>query len=115
MPNGLYFTTGQAAQQLNASQAQIRALCESGAIEVETTPGRQYRIPAGELARLRREGLPPLARPLPTESGPLARNGKVPRGNSPLLAAPSDEVINSAEEVVRLEMRRESLDPSTAS
>ena len=56
MPSTLYFTTGQTAQQLGASQAQIRALCESGAVEAETTPGGQYRIPAGELARLQREG-----------------------------------------------------------
>lgn len=99
MANSLYFTTGQAAQQLNASQAQIRALCESGAIEVETTPGGQYRIPAGELARLRRDGLPPLARPLPDDSRPTARNGRSHRANAELLAEPSSELVNAFEEV----------------
>jgi hypothetical protein len=46
---------------------------------------------------------------MPTESGPLARSGKVPRGNSPLLAPPSGDVIDSAEEVVRLENQVKSL------
>lgn len=99
MPGSLYYTTGQAAQQLNASQAQIRALCESGAVETATTPGGQYRIPAGELARLRREGLPPLARPLPEESRPPARNGRSRRGDLELLADPSSELVSAVENV----------------
>ncbi len=97
MANNLYFTTGQAAQQLGASQAQIRALCESGAIERETTSGGQYRIPASELARLQRDGLPAIPRPLPDESRRAARNG---RSRHPeLLAEPSSEVVNAVEEV----------------
>ena len=99
MPSSLYFTTGQAAQQLSASQAQIRALCESGAIEAETTPGGQYRIPAPELARLQRDGLPPIPRPLPDESRPAARNGRTRHGNLELLAEPSSEVVSAVEEV----------------
>jgi excisionase family DNA binding protein len=111
MPSTLYFTTGQAAQQLSASQAQIRALCESGVVEAETTPGGQYRIPAGELARLQREGLPPIPRPLPTESVPPPGNGTDGRhGHSELLAEPSDEVVSAADEVAitrsRLEKRK---------
>src|ERR1017187_7867163 len=97
MPNSLYFTTGQAAQQLGASQAQIRALCESGAIERETTSGGQYRIPASELARLQRDGLPAIPRPLPDESRPAARNGRT--RHPELLAEPSSEVVNAVEEV----------------
>jgi hypothetical protein len=107
MPNGLYFTTGQAAQQLNASQAQIRALCESGAVEVETTPGGQYRIPAGELARLRRDGLPPLARPLPDASKPTAGNGRSHRSSLELLADPSRELVSAVEEVTITERQLE--------
>ncbi|MGD0777544.1 MAG: helix-turn-helix domain-containing protein [Candidatus Solibacter sp.] len=97
MANNLYFTTGQAAQQLGASQAQIRALCESGAIERETTSGGQYRIPASELARLQRDGLPAIPRPLPDESRPAARNGRT--RHPELLAEPSSEVVNAVEEV----------------
>src|ERR1019366_7627360 len=103
MPNSLYFTTGQAAQQLNASQAQIRALCESGAVEAETTPGGHYRIPASELARLQRDGLPPIPRPLPDESRPAARNGRTGHGNPELLAEPSSEVVSAVEEVILVE------------
>lgn len=99
MNSSLYFTTGQAAQQLSASQVQIRALCESGAIEVETTPGGQYRIPASELARLQRDGLPQIPRPLPDESRPAARNGRTRHGNPELLAEPSSEVVSAVEEV----------------
>ena len=99
MPNSLYFTTGQAAHQLSASQAQIRALCESGAVEAETTPGGQYRIPAHELARLQRDGLPPIPRPLPDESRPAVRNGRTRHGNPELLAEPSSEVVSAVEEV----------------
>jgi hypothetical protein len=84
-------------------------LCDAHAIKAETTPGGHLRVAAAEVERLKRDGLPPLPRPLPTELGPLAGNGKVPRGNSPLLAAPSEEVIDSAEEVVRLENEVKSL------
>src|SRR5579862_568114 len=106
MPTRGYFTTGQAAQQLSTSQAQIRALCESGAVEAKTTPGGQYRIPAGELERLKRDGLPPIPRPLPDESKTAARNGRFRHGNL-LLAAPSDEVVSAVEEVAITERQLE--------
>ncbi|MGB9454975.1 MAG: hypothetical protein WCB12_02965 [Bryobacteraceae bacterium] len=105
----LFFSTGQVARQLGTTLANVRALCDAHAIKAETTPGGHLRVAAAEVERLKRDGLPPLPRPLPTESGPLARNGKVPRGNSPLLAAPSEEVIDSAEAVVRLENEVKSL------
>ena len=105
----LFFSTGQVARQLGTTLANVRALCDAHAIKAETTPGGHLRVAAAEVERLKRDGLPPLPRPLPTELGPLAGNGKVPRGNSPLLAAPSEEVIDSAEEVVRLENEVKSL------
>jgi excisionase family DNA binding protein len=107
MPSSLYFTTGQAAQQLGASQAQIRALCESGAVEAETTLGGQYRIPAGELSKLLRDGLPPIPRPLPDETRPAARNGQTRHGNPKLLAEPSSEVVSAVEEVTITERQLE--------
>src|SRR5450755_1433749 len=100
MATSLYFTTGQAAQQLAASQAQIRALCEAGAVESESTPGGQYRIPAGEVERLKRAGLPSVPRPLPQETAPAARNGRTRHGHPELLADPSQNVVTAAEEVV---------------
>jgi len=105
----LFFSTGQVARQLGTTLANVRALCDAHAIKAETTPGGHLRVAAAEVERLKRDGLPLLPRPLPTESGPLARNGKVPRGNSPLLAPPSGKVIDSAEEVVRLENQVKSL------
>ena len=105
----LFFSTGQVARQLGTTLANVRALCDAHAIKAETTPGGHLRVAAAEVARLKRDGLPPLPRPLPTESGPLARDGRVPRGSSFLLAPPSGEVIDSAEEVVRLENEVKSL------
>jgi hypothetical protein len=105
----LFFSTGQVARQLGTTLANVRALCDAHAIKAETTPGGHLRVAAAEVERLKRDGLPPLPRPLPTELGPLAGNGKVPRGNSPLLAPPSGEVIDSAEEVVCLENEVKSL------
>ena len=37
------------------------------------TDGRQWRIPAREVERLKREGLPPVPRPMPGD-GPVTRN-----------------------------------------
>src|SRR5580698_1670845 len=100
MATSLYFTTGQAAHQLGASQAQIRALCESGAVESESTRGGQYRIPAGEVERLKRAGLPTMPRPLPQEGAPAARSGHMRHGHPQLLADPSEIAVTAAEDVV---------------
>jgi hypothetical protein len=100
MATSLYFTTGQAAHQLSASQAQIRALCESGAVESESTAGGQYRIPAGEVERLKRTGLPTLPRPLPQEGASVTRNGPPRHGHPQLLADPSQVAVTAAEDVV---------------
>ena len=100
MPTSLYFTTGQAAHQLGASQAQIRALCEGGSIASELTVGGQFRISAGEVERLRRTGLPSVPRPLPQEGILAARNGRARHGHPELLADPSQDVVTAAEDVV---------------
>jgi len=100
VPTSLYFTTGQAAHQLGASQAQIRALCEGGSIASELTVGGQFRISAGEVERLRRTGLPSVPRPLPQEGIAAARNGRARRSHPELLADPSQDVVTAAEDVV---------------
>lgn len=99
-----FFSTGQAARELGITQTKVRALCESEAIDSVCTSGGQYRISKDEIERLKREGLPPIPRPLPEAvhtrevSRPRSNRGEVA-----LLAAPSKVVINSAEEVVCLE------------
>ena len=50
-------------------------MCESGVMVSETTPGGHLRIPKSEVKRFKRDGLPPIPRPLPTESAPPAMNG----------------------------------------
>jgi excisionase family DNA binding protein len=71
----LFYSTGQVARQLGTTQAAVRTLCESGVMASETTRGGHLRIPELEVKRFKRDGLPPIPRPLPTESAPSARNG----------------------------------------
>lgn len=64
----LFYSTGQVAQQLGVTLPTVRALCENGVIEAERTPGGQWRVRASEIERLKRDGLPPVPRPLPIEA-----------------------------------------------
>ncbi len=63
----LFYSTGQVARELGTTQAAIRVLCESGVMASDTTPGGHIRIPESEVKRFKRDGLPPIPRPLPTE------------------------------------------------
>jgi hypothetical protein len=55
-------------------------------------------VPASEVERLQRDGLPPIPRPLPTESAPPASNGTADRhGHPEFLAEPSDAVVSAAD------------------
>jgi excisionase family DNA binding protein len=65
----LYYSTGQVARQLGVTLPTVRALCENHVIAAQTTPGGQWRVPAAEVERLKRDGLPPIPRPLPREPG----------------------------------------------
>ena len=92
----LFYSTGQVARQLGTTLATIRILCENRVLAAETTPGGHWRVPASEVERLKRDGLPPIPRPLPTESAPPESNGTDGRhGHPELLAAPSDEVVSA--------------------
>src|SRR5712671_240692 len=96
----LFYSTGQVARQLGTTLAAIRILCENRVIAAETTPGGHLRVPASEVERLKRDGLPPIPRPLPTESAPPASNGTAGRRVRPeLLGEPSDEVVSAADQV----------------
>lgn len=64
------YRTGQAAKLLNTSSHHIRRLCETGRIDAELTEGNQWRIPASEVDRLQREGLPPIPQTLERNPAP---------------------------------------------
>jgi hypothetical protein len=81
----LFYSTGQVARQLGTTLAAIRVLCENRVIAAETTPGGHLRVPASEVGRLKRDGLPPIPRPLPTERAPSASNGTAGRLGQPEL------------------------------
>jgi excisionase family DNA binding protein len=108
--NHLFYSTGQVARQLDTSLAAIRALCENHVIAAETTAGGHWRVPAAEVERLKRDGLPPIPRPLPTESARPARHGTVTRQEDPDFLEESDEVAFAADQVAisrsRLENRK---------
>lgn len=107
MPDSFY-RSGQAAKQLGVSSYHIRRLCEVGEITAELTAGQQWRIPASEIARLRREGVPDI--PVESDAGDDDSTNassetdpdELPDG---LLAAPSVELIEAAEEVKIVESR----------
>jgi len=101
----VYYSTGQTARELGVTQAKVRALCESGAIESTCTAGGQRRISTAEVERLRSEGLPSIPRPLPDQDREAVKNkaGRSRHTEAALLDEPSEAVIDSAEEVVCLE------------
>jgi excisionase family DNA binding protein len=91
----LFYTTGQMAGELKVSDRTIRNLCTAGIIKASRSPGGHFRIDAVELQRLKQlESLPAI--PRATISGNGARQGK--RNPNELLAEPSTEVIESAED-----------------
>src|SRR5215469_10365529 len=98
MPDA-YYSVGQAARLLGVSQYMIRSLIEAGAIAAESTPGGQRRIPAAELDRVKRDGLPVVARAMPIQDA--SRHGS--NGARRLLATPSATVADSAEKALESE------------
>jgi hypothetical protein len=97
---GLFYSTGQVARQLGTTAAAVRVLCENRAIASETSPGGHWRIPASEVERLKREGLPPIPRPLPNPSARSPENGTSNgHGCAEFVEEPSDEVALAADRV----------------
>jgi excisionase family DNA binding protein len=96
----LFYSTGQVARQLGTTQAAVRLLCENRVIPAETTSGGQWRVPAAEVERLEREGLPPIPRPLPAENSLTAGNGRAGRRvHSRFPAESSGKVVIAADQV----------------
>ena len=97
----LYYSTGQAARELGTSLALIRVLCETHVIQAETTPGGHLRVSASVVERLKREGLPQVPRPLPTETSPPPRDAPDSNYDHPdYPAEQSDDVAYAADQVV---------------
>jgi excisionase family DNA binding protein len=99
------YTTGRAARELRVSQNRLRALCQAGMIAARATPGGHFRIPKSEIERLRRDGVPdpPPATPVEPQAEPVNLPTINPHRHPVLLAEPSEQAINSADEVVQLE------------
>ncbi len=102
----MFFSTGQAAQELGITQAKLRALCQAKAIPTEITEGGQFRISKQDVERFKRDGLPALPRPMPATNTPgdsnASRPGRNGRRHPALLAEPSEHVVSAAENVVIL-------------
>jgi hypothetical protein len=62
-----FYRTGDVAQQLGISPYTLRCLCEFGLVEARQSPSGQWKVPGAELARLKREGIPPLPSAAPDE------------------------------------------------
>lgn len=107
-----FYRIGQASKQLGVSSYHLRRLCQAGAIEAEQTSGNQWRVPISEVERLQRDGVPPIPQIVDAEpeeddaeeDRPPARvSDRRPRDG--LYAAPSDGVIDAAEDVAITENR----------
>src|SRR5260370_1624291 len=92
--------SGQVGGRPGTTLATIRTLCESHGIASETTPGGHLRVPAAEVERLKKSGVPAIPRRLPTASAPPARTGTANHDDEPeFLALPSDEVALAGDQV----------------
>ena len=90
-----FFTTGQVAKPPKVTDQTIRNLCQKGLITASRSAGGHYRIAPTELERLKAlESLPAVPRATLT----VASGNGTNRGKNELLAPPSDEVVESAEE-----------------
>jgi excisionase family DNA binding protein len=111
----LFYSTGQVARQLGTTLATIRVLCENHLITAETTAGGHWRVPSSEVERLKRDGLPPIPRPLPS-------NGTAPAGNrtrrndfhpepfddrSPEVASAANDVVITRSKLEKRKIERE--------
>jgi excisionase family DNA binding protein len=107
MPEASY-RTGQVAKMLGLSSYQVRRLAETGMIDTEYS-GKQWRVPAAEVDRLLKEGIPEIPANGTRAENPTPAKPSNSQPSNGLLAPPSDVVVNAAEEVVVLENEVRSL------
>jgi excisionase family DNA binding protein len=108
MPEASY-RTGQVAKMLGLSSYQIRRLVETGLVDAEYSGGKQWRVPAAEVDRLLKEGIPEIPANGTGAENPAPAKPPNAQSSNGLLAPPSDAVVNAAEEVVVLENEVRSL------
>ena len=65
VPSKRWFETAEVAKELGVKPATIRGRCSAGLIAAEKW-GKEWKIPAVEMERLKRDGLPPLPKPAET-------------------------------------------------
>ena len=112
------FSTGQAALALGISSYKVRTLCAAGAIDGELTGTGRWRIPARELRRLQKHGIPEVPREpadssdvkADDEEAPQSVNGTGPAPKPALYGPPSKGLVASREKVVRLRNKAEAQD-----
>src|SRR4051812_15154098 len=107
MNEGLY-RTGQAARILNVSAHHIRRLCEAGLIPgAQMTGGNRWRLPANQVDRLKRDGIPPI--PQIERAAPVSRAGVGVIDDEPAIA-PDPAVLEESSKLAiahrRLQRRR---------
>ena len=95
-----FFTTGQVAKELKCSDQTVRNLCANGQIAASRSPGGHYRIAPAEVERIKAlESMP--AVPRATLIAASASSTRQPKHE--LLAPPSVDAIESAEDAFRTE------------
>src|SRR5215469_3563527 len=97
MGKQILYRVGQAGKDLGVSSYRIRRLCETGLIYADFS-GKQWQIPATEIERLKREGVP--SAPKIVDDFEDAEQSRAPNAKAAnaLLADPSPEMIAAAEE-----------------
>jgi excisionase family DNA binding protein len=102
-----YYRTGQVAKLLKVSSYHVRRLCETGLIEAEFS-GQQWKVPAREVERLRKQGVPPLPQLSEDEGEEVPQpptDHDVADSSNGFYDGPSRAVIQSVEQVAITENR----------
>src|SRR5215471_5201009 len=98
MAKQMTYRLGQVGKDLGVSSYRIRRLCETGQIDAEFS-GKQWQIPAAEVERLKRDGVPPAPKIVDSDDVERSRSPNAKENGAPtLLADPSPEMIAAAEE-----------------
>jgi hypothetical protein len=97
MGKEVLYRVGQAAKDLGVSSYRIRRLCETGLIAAEFS-GHQWEIPASEIERLKRDGVPSAPKIVVDSEDAEPSRAPNAKAATALLADPSPEMIAAAEQ-----------------